>query len=253
MHKHELSTVILASNSERTIADCLNAAVQVSNDIIVILDNLSTDRTEEISNAFGARVIRHEWKGFSAAKNMGISLAKYDWILCPDADEVLDDDLIRAIQQLKPEPASAYLMNILTWFGSHPVRHCGWFPDWNIRLFNRTMMRWDHRRVHEKLVSDQPVTMSRVHGIINHYSFRDEVHMKEKFDYYARLRAQEWIQQGKKPPLLKRLAGPAFRFFRTYILKRGWLDGRTGLTIASCEYELKKKELQYWKTMKSES
>jgi glycosyltransferase involved in cell wall biosynthesis len=253
MHKHELSAVILASNSERTIADCLRAAVQVSNDIIVVLDSLSTDRTEAISDSFGARVIRHEWKGFSAAKNMGVSLATCDWILCPDADEVLDDDLILAIQQLKPESVSAYLMNILTWFGPHPVRHCGWFPDWNIRLFNRTIMHWDHRRVHEKLVSDQPVTMRRVHGIINHFSFRDEAHMKEKFDYYARLRAQEWIHQGKKPPFLKRLVGPAFRFFRTYILKRGWLDGRTGLTIATCEYELKKKELQYWKMMKSKS
>jgi glycosyltransferase involved in cell wall biosynthesis len=249
MDKGELSTVILASNSERTMADCLRAIVQVCNDIIVVLDNLSDDKTEDICLSFGARVVRHEWQGFSAAKNMGVSLASCDWILCPDADEVLNDELIHAIQRLKPELSSAYLMNILTWFGSCPVKHCGWFPDWNVRLFNRTVMHWDNRQVHEKLVSEQPVRMQRVKGIINHYSFRDKDHMQQKFDYYARLRAQEWIQQGKKPPVLKRWAGPAFRFFRTYILKRGILDGSVGLTIAICEYELKKKELQYWKEL----
>lgn len=249
MNRTDLSTVILASNSERTISDCLKAVVRVSQDVIVVLDSLSNDKTEEICRDYGVRIIRHEWQGFSAAKNMGVSLAACDWILCPDADEVLNDELIQEIQQLRPEPSTAYLMNILTWFGNHPVRHCGWFPDWNIRLFNRKIMHWDDRRVHEKLVSEQPVGLQRVSGFINHYSFRGKAHMQQKFDYYARLRAQEWIHQEKRPPVLKRLAGPAFRFFRTYILKRGFLDGRVGLTIARCEYELKNKELLYWKEM----
>ncbi len=247
--KHKYSAVVLAKNEARTIEACIRALRQVTDDIVIVLDDRSTDYTKEIAISNGARVFELTWVGYSANKNFGIDQAKNNWILCPDADEILDNTLIKALSELQPEDDSAYELNRLNYFGDKPVRHCGWFPDWNIRLFDKRIMRWNHYNVHERLESPTPVTIKRVNGLIHHYSFIDENHMRNKYEYYAQLRAKEWLQAEKKPPLIKRIAGPQFRFFKTYFLKTGFLDGATGWVIARNEYILKKKELEYWRKL----
>jgi glycosyltransferase involved in cell wall biosynthesis len=242
----EYSAVIIAKNEERTIMSCIEALKKVTRDIIVVLDDRSDDNTATLAESLGAKIYKKPWEGYSTNKNFGIQKATNDWILCLDADEILNDTLIHALKQLKAKENQAYEMNIRTWFGNYPVNHCGWFPDWNIRLFNRKVMKWNGSFVHEKLESDHPISKQRVEGIIEHYSFRDEKHMAEKFDYYAKMRADEWKKSGKKPSMIKYWFGPAFRFFRTFVLKLGFLDGKIGLTIAKNEYNLKKREWQYY-------
>ncbi len=243
------SAVIIAKNEERTIASCIRAMKQITDDVIVVLDHRSDDKTRYISEEMGARVYIKKWEGYSENKNFGVSLAINDWILCPDADEIPNDELIKNIKELKPELNKVYKFNIQTFFGDYAVRYCGWFPDWNIRLYNRQVMRWNDSKVHEKLVATKPVQPTRVDGLLLHYSFIDKVHMEQKFDYYAKMRAEEWIRQDKKPKWYKQWLGPTFRFFRTYILKAGFLDGKYGWIIAHNEYILKKKELVYWRAM----
>jgi glycosyltransferase involved in cell wall biosynthesis len=240
------SGVIIAKNEAHIIGECISALLRVTDDIVIILDDASTDDTKQISENLGAKVYVKKWEGYSANKNFGVEKAKNDWILCLDADEVLNDELIDNLIELQKDESCVYLMNIQTYFGEYPVQYCGWFPDWNIRLFNKTKMRWNNNFVHEKLISETLLTEQRVNGLIKHYSFKDEAHMVEKFDYYARLRANEWKKAGKKPPFHKKWVGPYFRFIRTYILKLGILDGKVGFVIANNEYVLKKKELQYF-------
>jgi glycosyltransferase involved in cell wall biosynthesis len=242
------SAVIIAKNEASTIGQCITALKKITNDIIIVLDDQSEDNTESIAVGLGAKVLKKKWEGYSSGKNYGISFASADWIICVDADEIITDELSKNLNELTPNESCVYDMNIRTWFGSHPVRFCGWFPDWNIRLFNKNVMRWNDNFVHEKLISDRKLTHCKINGIVEHYSFRDEAHMGIKFDYYARLRAGEWARSGKTPSVFKQWFGPYFRFFRTYVLKLGFLDGKTGFLIAKNEYLLKQKELYYWKT-----
>ncbi|MGB4960069.1 MAG: glycosyltransferase family 2 protein, partial [Saprospiraceae bacterium] len=181
------SAVIIAKNESRTIGQCIEAVAKVTNDIIIVLDDRSTDDTHDIALSKGAKVFAKSWEGYSANKNFGVQKAKNDWIICVDADEILDETIIQDLHDLNPDIDSVYEMNIRTWFGDYPVKYCGWFPDWNIRLFNKRVMKWDHHFVHEKLISTHPLKKVRLNGLIDHFSFSDVDHMISKFDSYARL------------------------------------------------------------------
>lgn len=245
------SAVVLAKNDAAIIEKCIKALLQVTDDIIVVLDDRSEDKTNEILQRLGVQVFRKKWEGYSINKNFGVQMTKNNWILCLDSDEVMNQEIITHLKSLEADDAIAYEMNIRTWFGDVAVKHCGWFPDWNIRLFNKQKMRWNDNFVHETLISDVPMTKKRIPGILDHFSFVDEAHMVKKFDSYAQLRANEWVKSQKNPSLIKQFFGPAFRFFKTFFIKRGFLDGKTGYIIAKNEYILKKKELQYWKSLRS--
>lgn len=242
------SAVIIAKNEARTIGQCIIALQKVTDDIIIVLDDRSEDETESIASGLGAKVLKKSWEGYSINKNFGVDQSKHNWIICVDADEIIDETLAENLRLLSPQEDSVYYVNILTYLGQKSVKHCGWFPDWNIRLFNKNIMRWNQNFVHEKLVSNHILKKRKIQGLIHHYSFRDEAHMKEKYLYYAHLRANEWKNSGTPPPLIKQIFGPYYRFFRTYFLKRGFLDGYTGIVIANNEFILKKNELRFYKT-----
>jgi glycosyltransferase involved in cell wall biosynthesis len=247
MTETKYSAVIIAKNDESTIGECILAMQKLTNDILIVLDDRSDDNTENICLQHGARLIKKPWEGYSKNKNFGADHAKNDWILCPDADEVFDDILIQKLKEINPKDDQVYEMNRLTYFMKTAVKHSGWFPDWNIRLYNKKSMRWNDSLVHESLESTYPLRRQRLSGIVRHYSFRDENHMKEKYDIYAKLRANEWIKANKKPSIFKMWFGPYFRFVRTFILKLGFLDGKTGYTIAKNDFILKRKEIYYWR------
>lgn len=253
MNNPNLSAVIIAKNEAHIILKCIAALSQVTNDIIVVLDDSTTDNTTAVCehSVYSAiiKVVPKKWEGYSKSKNFGVSLSKNKWIVCVDADEVMDKTLIHNLQNQKLEENAIYEMNIQTYFGDYAVQHCGWFPDWNIRLFNKVTTSWNDNYVHEKLVYSVPLRHHRIDGLIQHFSFRSEEDMVKKFEYYARLRAQEWIRSDKKPAWYKSLIGPQFRFLRTYLLKLGILDGKVGFTIAKNEYILKRNELKYYKQL----
>lgn len=245
------SAVIIAKNEERTIGDVINALLQLTDDIIVVLDDRSIDGTHKIAKELGAQVYVKTWEGYSANKNFGVSKAHHDWILCPDADEVFDDTLIHYLQRLIPDISRVYEMNRQTYFCGYAVKYCGWFPDWVVRLYHKDMLNWNASLVHEKLETKHNISHTKVPGLIKHFSFANESEMQSKFDYYARLRADEWTNSQKKPSKLKQWFGPYFRFLRTFILKLGILDGKYGFIIAKNELILKQKELKYWKSQKN--
>jgi glycosyltransferase involved in cell wall biosynthesis len=255
MSKTRYTAVIIARNDEHTIGRCIEALNQVSTEVIVVLDDRSTDKTDQISQSLDAKVIRRPWEGFSKAKNFGVQSAAHDWILCFDADEVIDSVIISHLNQLHAQLDTIYFFNILTYIGEKPIFHSGWHPDWNIRLFNRTVMKWNDNFVHEKLVKLEAgieLEPQRITGLVHHYSFRDWDHMDQKYDHYARMRSEEWLRKGKSPTIFKRIFSPAFRFVKKYFIQLGFLDGLYGFKLALKEYRLKRKEHIYFSILKRE-
>lgn len=237
MSTGQFSIVIISKNEAKVIGETLRACKELTDDILLV-DSFSTDDTVEIAKSYGARVISKEWLGYSATKNFGNQKAKYDWILSLDADEVLDANLVEAIQQITLQKGYVYYLNRLNYYCGIPVKHSGWFPQWIPRIFHREEHQWDNSLVHEKLLDLSKSNAIKLPGLMLHYSYFSEAQHLEKLDKYAKYRAEEWIERGKKPNLLKRVFGPGVRFFRNYFWMRGFLDGQVGYKIAKNEAKM---------------
>ena len=179
----KLSVVIITYNEERNIRPCLEAALKVADEVLVV-DSFSTDCTLNICEELGVRFIQHEWKGYSEQKNFANAAASYDWILSVDADEVLDNTLQQAILEAKTKGfAGAYQVNRLTFYCGHPIRHCGWYPDIKLRLWNRTQGEWDGY-IHEEVKLPAGTPIARLSGHLNHYSYHsisEHIRQADKF------------------------------------------------------------------------
>ena len=249
--KHPFSVVIICNNESRTIKDCILAAQRVSEDIVVV-DSGSTDGTQGIAKSLGARVFDYEWKGYSANKNYGNEQAENDWIISLDGDEVMDEELIHLLQKLSPQSRHVYRLNSLVNFGGKWIRHSGWFPVWKHRIFNRKEVSWNQALVHEDLGPLEDMTIISLNGLLHHFSFKDIEDHQERTERYAQLRVREWMEKGKGPSLIKRIFGPSFRWFKTYIIKRGFLDGKMGWYISCSNARMIRRQIQIYDHIKSE-
>lgn len=246
----KISAVIIALNEEENIAACVRQARKCCDEVIVI-DAESNDRTVELAEANGARVIARPWKGYGPTKNFGNELAKNDWILSLDADEVLSDKWIKINQSLIPENGRVYSIDLVTFYFGKRLRHSGFYPLWKKRLFNRKEARWNDDAVHESLVFNQEIKTQKLKGEVWHYSFKSREAYRSKLDSYARLGAEKWIKQGKRISWLKKTGGPAFRFFKTFFLDLGILDGRAGYEIAKMNSEANRAKINYFIKLKA--
>ena len=228
-----LSAVVIALNEADNLSRCLPRLIKVADDVVVI-DAFSTDETETVCRgAPGVRLIRKPWHGYSRAKNFGNSVARHDWVLSVDADEVLSDELIQSINGLHPAMGSVYALDRITSYCGAWVRHSGWYPDWKTRIFNRNEARWgEEREVHERLVVPESVVIERLPGKLFHYSYSTTRDHFQRIELYAGLSAREMNERGVRLPRMKRFLFPAVRFLRTYLLKLGFLDGKAGLAIS---------------------
>jgi glycosyltransferase involved in cell wall biosynthesis len=227
-----VSVVIITKNEAEVIANCINAAKLITDDIIVV-DNDSTDGTREIALASGCNVYSENWDGYGSNKNKGISFAKYDWILSIDADEVPDDELIGALHDLIfDNPKFVYDIDFKSYFGQKPINFGSWGRDHHIRLFNRRLVKWSEPLVHETLILPAGTVVKKLKGRLHHYSVRDSQEYLNKTIYYAKLSAGKYMITGKKATLVKLYISPVFHFLKNYIVFLGFLDGREGLTIS---------------------
>ncbi len=225
------SAVVICRNAASTIGDCVAALRKVCDEVLVV-DSQSTDGTVEICEKLGAKVVQQAWHGFAKTKNIGNSMARHDWILSIDADEVLSEELIAVLQKLKPEAGKVYALDRITSFCGQWIRHSGWYPDWKPRLFDRKHVEWQGDFVHETLNLPADYQKVRLEGKLFHYSFKDSDDHLRRIEKYARLTAMEQFAKGKKVSFLKRWLSPPTRFVRSFILKAGFLDGRAGWAIS---------------------
>jgi glycosyltransferase involved in cell wall biosynthesis len=227
-----VSVVIITKNESEAILPCITAAQLISDDIVVV-DNGSTDGTTQIAHQQGCRVFREEWDGYGANKNKGISLAKYDWILSVDADEIPDTELIRALHRLDLDnPEIVYDIKFKSYYGEKPIRFGSWGRDHHIRLFNRKLVTWAESPVHETLLLPATVIKKKLAGHLHHYSVKDSAEFISKANHYAKLSAGKYFMGNKKPTFLKLHIAPLFHFVKNYIVFLGFLDGKEGFDIA---------------------
>lgn len=229
----KISLVIISKNEEKYIAECIVSARDIVDEIIV-LDDFSTDRTKEIVIGLGATYFPEKFRGFGLQKQYAVSLASHDWILSLDADERLSPELKNSIINWKKKPSDkqAFYLNRLNYYCEKPIKHCGWFPNALIRLWNRKYGNWNENIVHESVEIKEKQLIGKLKGNIIHYtmdSIQDHINRTNK---YTSLQAEKHIHKSKWFLYFKLFFSPLFSFISIYFIKLGFLDGFYGFMIA---------------------
>ncbi|MER3499354.1 MAG: glycosyltransferase family 2 protein [Chitinophagaceae bacterium] len=228
----QLSVVIVCKN-EADIIDKTLQSLQGLTDDIVVYDNGSTDGTLEKLKAYNLNVHQGCWEGFGKTKRKAIALAKYDWILAIDADEVLSEKLKNnLLSLLLTDENTIYEAGYDLYFKNKLIRFGEWAGETFTPLFNRKVVNWDDAIVHEKLLIPQGVKTKKLSGKILHYSIRDIEKYIHKRTYYARLCADKYFLQGRRAGFFHRYFAAAFVFIKYYFFKLGFLDGWEGFFCA---------------------
>ena len=229
----KISAMIITLNEERNIARCIEALLPVA-DEIVVLDAFSTDQTKAICEKYPVRFEQKEWMGYSASKNYLNSLAKNEYILSIDADEVLSPELTTELIELKTEnfQTAVFRVNRLTNYLGTWIYHCGWYPDWKIRLFPKEIARWEGEFVHEELTFSKEFQIIDLKGSLFHYSYDSLEDHKQRADKYSALTARKHFVNGKNVSVVHPYLSGIGRFVSMYLLKKGFLDGKRGLQIS---------------------
>ena len=228
----DLSVVIITKNEAHIIANTLQSLQAVTNDVVIV-DSGSTDDTIAICRKYNATVIETGWTGYGINKNMGLGLAKNDWILSLDADEAVDRKLQQQLSQLVlNNDSEVFDIRFKNFFCNKWIRFGEWGFDWHIRLFNRRKVQWNDVAVHENLVFPDNVKITSLKGNILHYTVQNRQEYDAKTDHYARMNAKKYVEAGKRASFFKQYLSPVFAFIQHYIFRLGFLDGAEGFIIA---------------------
>lgn len=224
-----ISALVITLNEERNIGECLRGLSWA--DEIVVVDSLSTDRTVEIARRYTDKVVLREFTGYSDQKSAALALAANEWVLIIDADEVVTPELAAEVRAaVERGDCDGFRIPRLTWFLDRPMRHCGWWPDYQLRLARKAKARFPERLVHETLVVDGPLGTLSNHLI--HHSYRTLGDYMTKMVRYADASARQRVNEGRRFRVTDLLVRPGFSFLRMYVLKRGYLDGLHGLVLS---------------------
>lgn len=227
----QLSVAIITFNEEHNIERCIKSVQDIADEILVV-DSFSTDKTEEICSRHNVNFIKNKFEGHIQQKNFALDKAQHDYVLSLDADEALDDDLKKAIKEVKSNfEYDGYSFNRLTHYVDQWIYRCGWYPDTKLRLMKKSKARWTGVNPHDIIKMDSNSTVKRLPGNLLHYSYdsiSDHVRQTNKFTTIA---AKAAHANGTKSSNFKILTRPVLKFFKDYFLKRGFLDGRYGFII----------------------
>jgi glycosyltransferase involved in cell wall biosynthesis len=218
-------------NEKDKIKDCLESVKWA--DEIVVMDSFSTDGTVEICKQYNAKIVQKEFCGFGKLRNIALDNCSNDWILSIDADERCTDELKEEVlRKLKDGPeADAYHVPRKSHFLGYWVRHCGWYPDYRQpQFFNKQKMRYKDQLVHEGYELNGKLSCLKGHAL--QFPFLTLEQFLRKMDRYSTLRAQELYKEGKRFSTANLVINPAAMFFRMYITKLGFLDGKIGLMLS---------------------
>jgi glycosyltransferase involved in cell wall biosynthesis len=227
----KLSVILITKNEALNLGPCLESVLFA--DQIIVVDSGSADSTVEIARAAGAQVIQTaDWPGFGRQKNRALDAASGEWVLSIDADERITPALaaeIRAVVAAAPAH-DAYDIPRRSWYCGRFIEHAGWSPDYVTRLFRRGSARFTDDLVHERIVVTGAT--GRLAAPMLHYTFRDFSAVLRKIDQYSTLSAQQRHAQGQRSSVGKAVLHGFAAFIRTYVFKRGFLDGSHGLALA---------------------
>lgn len=229
-----LTACIITFNEEERIADCLRSVAFC--DELIVVDSHSRDATREIATGLGARVIERDWPGYAAQKEFVVRAAAHDWVLCIDADERLSPELQAEITALRDGgfgTASGFEMPRCTRYLGAWIRHGTWYPDGQLRLFDRRRGAWvspHPHGLHEHVDLDGP--RHRLRHDLLHEPYRSVSDHLRTIDRYTTAMAEGMYAAGQRARIDQLVLTPLAEFVRFYVLKRGVLDGWRGLLLA---------------------
>lgn len=229
-----VSACVMACDDEETLVCCL-ASLGFCREVVVVVDTKSRDRSEEIARRLATRVVLHPYEGDLEQKRFCTGLAREDWVLSLDADEVVSSALAASIRQRLGSPHArrwaGFEMNRVARHLGCWVRHGDWHPDWKLRLFRRGSERWVGRNPHGRAEVDGPT--ARLAGDLEHYSFRDLSDQLDRIQRHTSEAAAVLHASGRRARIRDLVLRPPARFLRGYLLKGGFRDGWVGFVVAA--------------------
>jgi glycosyltransferase involved in cell wall biosynthesis len=227
----KLSVTIITRNEAEHIGAALQSAAWA--DELIVVDSGSTDETCAVARQYTDRVLVRDWPGYGAQKNYAASIASHDWILSLDADERITPALageIAATLGTDPEQ-KAYRVPRVTRYLGRWIRTTDWYPDYQLRLYDRRSAQWNRRYVHESV--DARGSVGRLRGELQHFAYRDIAEHLETIDRYSALAARQMLESGRRTGLLEIAGHPPLAFLRNYVLRGGIRDGVPGLVVSA--------------------
>jgi glycosyltransferase involved in cell wall biosynthesis len=240
-----LSAIVITRNEAHNLHDCLQSMRGLVDEIIVV-DSQSTDATVAIAQQHGAKVAQPvDWPGFGPQKNRALDMATCEWVFSIDADERVTPDLAAEIKQVLQtgQPAVAFKLPRLSSYCGKFIHHAGWQPDHVLRLFRRGTAKFSDDLVHERVVTDLSVVALK--NYLLHYSYLNFSQVLSKVDAYSTASAKQAFARGKRSSFSGALGHGAWAFFRTYVIRRGFMDGAHGLALS-----ISNAETSYYKYLK---
>lgn len=230
--KLPISLILVASNEAHNLPRCLDSVAPWVSEIIAVINDC-TDDTRTILAAYGANIYEHPWAGMTAQKNTALGYATQPWVLNLDADEVCSPELVDAIHSfiLANDPRySGAIMHRRSWFLGRWINHGDWYPDAVLRLFKRNKGEFHGNIDHDKVIVRGKT--KRLKADILHFSFPSLNKQIEKMQPFGDCFLKRQLEKGERFSALRAIARGSWRFFRAYILRRGFLDGFPGFYIA---------------------
>ncbi len=226
-----LSVIIPCFNEAHNMRAVLESVAWA--DEILVIDSFSTDETLAIAKEFNTTLLQREYINSANQKNWAIPQTTHDWILIVDADERVTPGLQQEIKELLQTVPSkvAYWIGRENYFMNKPVKYCGWQNDKVIRLFHKDKAKYEEKKVHAEMIADGPV--GQLQQKLIHNTYKDISHFLAKMERYAHWSAEDYYPKTKKVTLYHLWGKPAFRFFKHYFLKLGFLDGRVGFIVSA--------------------
>ena len=227
----KLTVTVITRNEAANIEGALESVKWA--DEIVVVDSHSADETVALAGRYAARIVTHDWAGYSAQRNYAAEIASHDWILAIDADERVPPQLAAEIQQILQSGTAVggYRMPRVSYYLGRWIRGTDWYPDYQLRLYNRRVGRFNGKRVHESVELRQggPGTL---HHDLQHYPYRDISDHVTSIDHYTTLAAEEWYAEGRRTNPFEVAIHPPAAFLRNYVMRRGFRDGTAGFLIS---------------------
>ncbi|NQT83332.1 glycosyltransferase family 2 protein [bacterium] len=230
--KLPISGCVITYNEERNVGDCLES-LSFCEDVVVV-DSFSTDRTIEISRQYTSRIYERKYEGNISQKNFTLGKVKYDWVLSLDADERVSPALRDEIAEEFArgfDDLSGYVIKRHVFYLGKWINHCGWYPDYKLRLFNRKKGHFSGLEPHDTVITNGKVR--KLKGEIHHFPCANLSEHLKTVDKYSTITAASLPNCSIPAAVPLLVVAPIVKFLEMYIIKGGLFDGVHGLIICA--------------------